>query len=102
MAIEALTADDSYDRQMGSDVLDMAVTDPASWLTDVGALWLDCPAREPCLALFSPPSLTQLSRAPQGNREGQEGQQFQRQLGKWLHSSGSTILTCVPSRCQRS
>ncbi|CAM9185130.1 unnamed protein product [Bubo scandiacus] len=35
VAIEALTADDVHDRQMGSDVVDMAMTDPASWLTAV-------------------------------------------------------------------
>ncbi|XP_050770338.1 uncharacterized protein LOC127028673 [Gymnogyps californianus] len=35
VAIEALTADDIYDRQMGSNVLDMAMSDPASWLMDV-------------------------------------------------------------------
>ncbi|CAM9149990.1 unnamed protein product [Bubo scandiacus] len=35
MAIEALTADDVHDMQMGSDIVDMAVRDPASWLVDV-------------------------------------------------------------------
>ncbi|CAM9168897.1 unnamed protein product [Bubo scandiacus] len=35
VAIEALTADDVHDRQMGSDVVDMAMGDPTSWLTDV-------------------------------------------------------------------
>ncbi|XP_074666030.1 uncharacterized protein LOC141916940 [Strix aluco] len=35
VAIEALTADDVHDRQMGSDIVDTAMTDPASWLTDV-------------------------------------------------------------------
>ncbi|KAK4805353.1 hypothetical protein QYF61_003438 [Mycteria americana] len=35
VAIQALTADDIYDRQMGSNVLDMAMRDPPSWLTDV-------------------------------------------------------------------
>ncbi|CAN0308514.1 unnamed protein product [Bubo scandiacus] len=35
VAIEALMADDVQDRQMGSDVVDMAVRDPASWLMDV-------------------------------------------------------------------
>ncbi|CAM9814348.1 unnamed protein product [Bubo scandiacus] len=35
VAIEALTADDVLDRQMGSDVVDVAVRDPASWLMDV-------------------------------------------------------------------
>lgn len=47
IAIEALTADDISDRQMGSNILDMVVLDPGYWLTDVSALWLDCPAREP-------------------------------------------------------
>ncbi|XP_026723116.1 maestro heat-like repeat-containing protein family member 7 [Athene cunicularia] len=35
VAIEALTADDASDRQMGSDIVDMAVRDPASWLMNV-------------------------------------------------------------------
>ncbi|XP_074748585.1 uncharacterized protein LOC141953689 isoform X4 [Strix uralensis] len=35
VAIEALTADDVHDRQLGSGVVDTAMTDPASWLTDV-------------------------------------------------------------------
>ncbi|XP_042650022.1 uncharacterized protein LOC122153620 [Tyto alba] len=35
VAIEALAADDASDRQMGSSVVDMAVRDPACWLTDV-------------------------------------------------------------------
>ncbi|CAM9983003.1 unnamed protein product [Bubo scandiacus] len=35
MAIEALTADDVHNRQMGRDIVDMAVRDPASWLLDV-------------------------------------------------------------------
>ncbi|KAM6225537.1 maestro heat-like repeat-containing protein family member 7 [Spheniscus humboldti] len=35
VGIEALTADDIYDRQLGSNILDMAMRDPASWLTDV-------------------------------------------------------------------
>ncbi|XP_026723074.1 uncharacterized protein LOC113490702 [Athene cunicularia] len=35
VAIAALTSDDIQDRQMGRDVVDMAVRDPASWLTDV-------------------------------------------------------------------
>lgn len=80
VAIQALTADDIYDRQMGSSVLAMAMREPASWLTDVSALWLDCPAHEPCQALFLLPSLTQLAQAPEaipGSREGWEGQQFQ-------------------------
>ncbi|XP_074738189.1 uncharacterized protein LOC141948977 [Strix uralensis] len=34
VATEALTADDFYARQMGSNVLDMAVRDPESWLMD--------------------------------------------------------------------
>ncbi|XP_026722906.1 uncharacterized protein LOC113490586 [Athene cunicularia] len=34
-AIEALPADDVQDRQMASDVVNMAVRDPASWLMDV-------------------------------------------------------------------
>ena len=65
MATEALTADDFYARQMGSNVLDMAIRDPESWLMDVSTPWLDCPAREPCQALFFPPSRSQLSRAPE-------------------------------------
>ena len=73
VAIEALTADDIYDRQMGSNVLDMAMSDPASWLMDVSALWLDCPAHEPCQALFFPRSLTQLSRAPDAISRQQRG-----------------------------
>ncbi|XP_074786303.1 maestro heat-like repeat-containing protein family member 7 [Athene noctua] len=35
VGIEALTADDAHDRQMGGDIVDMAMTDPVSWLTDV-------------------------------------------------------------------
>ncbi|XP_074994748.1 uncharacterized protein LOC142076326 [Calonectris borealis] len=35
VAIEALTVDDICDRQMGSNILDMATRDPASWLTEV-------------------------------------------------------------------
>ncbi|XP_063215443.1 uncharacterized protein LOC134527027 [Chroicocephalus ridibundus] len=35
IAIEALTADDISDRQMGSNILDMVVLDPGYWLTDV-------------------------------------------------------------------
>ncbi|XP_042653750.1 maestro heat-like repeat-containing protein family member 7 isoform X1 [Tyto alba] len=35
VAIEALASDDASDRQMGSSVVDMAVRDPAGWLTDV-------------------------------------------------------------------
>ncbi|KAK4805597.1 hypothetical protein QYF61_016447 [Mycteria americana] len=73
VAIQALTADDIYDRQMGSNVLDMAMRDPPSWLTDVSALWLDCPAREPCQALFFPPSLTPLSGAPEAISGQQRG-----------------------------
>ncbi|OPJ68052.1 hypothetical protein AV530_014705 [Patagioenas fasciata monilis] len=38
VAIEALTAQDICDREMGSKVLDRAMADPASWLTDVSAL----------------------------------------------------------------
>lgn len=88
MAIEALTADDAYDRQMGSDVLDTAVRDPASWLTDVSALWLDHPAFEPCQALFLPPSLAQLSRAPEAvSRQ-------QREMGSGF--SGSWGNGCTP------
>ncbi|XP_063215001.1 tensin-2-like [Chroicocephalus ridibundus] len=35
VAIEALTADDTCDRQTGSKILAMAVLDPSYWLTDV-------------------------------------------------------------------
>ncbi|XP_026722916.1 uncharacterized protein LOC113490593 [Athene cunicularia] len=35
MAIESLTADDVQDRQMGRDIVDTAMRDPASWLMDV-------------------------------------------------------------------
>ncbi|KAK4805598.1 LOW QUALITY PROTEIN: hypothetical protein QYF61_016448 [Mycteria americana] len=73
VAIQALTADDIYDRQMGSNVLEMSMRDPPSWLTDVSALWLDCPAREPCQALFFPPSLTLLSGAPEAISGQQRG-----------------------------
>ncbi|KAK2532168.1 hypothetical protein Q9966_008432 [Columba livia] len=38
VAIEALTAEDICDRQMGSRVLDTAMGDPASWMTDVPKL----------------------------------------------------------------
>ncbi|KAK2529668.1 hypothetical protein Q9233_006835 [Columba guinea] len=38
VAIEALTAEDICDRQMGSKVLDTAMGDPASWMTDVPKL----------------------------------------------------------------
>ncbi|XP_074930908.1 uncharacterized protein LOC142048165 [Phalacrocorax aristotelis] len=53
VAIEALTADDSYDRELGSEVLDTAVRDPASWLTDVPKIMryihknVECIRREP-------------------------------------------------------
>lgn len=73
MAIEALTAGDIYDRQMGSNILEMAVRDPASWLTDVSALRLDCPAHEPCQALLFPPSPSQLSGAPEAILRQQRG-----------------------------
>ncbi|CAM9398422.1 unnamed protein product [Bubo scandiacus] len=35
VAIEAMTADDVHNRQMGSDVVGMAVRAPASWMSDV-------------------------------------------------------------------
>lgn len=43
--IEALRDSNTYDKQEVSGVLDMAIEDPASWLTDVSGLQLDCPAR---------------------------------------------------------
>ncbi|KAK2517678.1 hypothetical protein Q9233_012934 [Columba guinea] len=53
VAIEALTAQDICDRQMGSKVLDRAMGDPASWLTDVPKLMryihknMECVSTEP-------------------------------------------------------
>ncbi|KAK2514189.1 hypothetical protein Q9966_015872 [Columba livia] len=53
VAIEALTAQDICDRQMGSRVLDRAMGDPASWLTDVPKLMryihknMECVSTEP-------------------------------------------------------
>lgn len=113
-AIEAMTDASISDKEGASSMLDEAMKDPNSWLTDVSGLWLDCPAHEPFQGLFFLPSLPPIlpSSLPppsippsqaEASREGWEGQWFQwQQLGKWLRSSGSTILTCVPSRCQRS
>lgn len=38
MVIEALRDSNIYDKQEASGVLDMAIEDPASWLTDVSGL----------------------------------------------------------------
>lgn len=38
MVIEALRDSSIYDKQEASSVLDMAIQDPASWLTDVSGL----------------------------------------------------------------
>lgn len=38
MVIEALRDSNIYDKQEASSVLDMAIEDPASWLTDVSGL----------------------------------------------------------------
>lgn len=38
MVIEALRDSNIYDKQEASSVLDMAIQDPASWLTDVSGL----------------------------------------------------------------
>lgn len=38
MVIEALRDSSIYDKEEASSVLDMAIEDPASWLTDVSGL----------------------------------------------------------------
>lgn len=38
MVIEALRDSSIYDKQEASSLLDMAIQDPASWLTDVSGL----------------------------------------------------------------
>lgn len=38
MVIEALRDSSIYDKEEASSVLDMAIQDPASWLTDVSGL----------------------------------------------------------------
>ena len=78
MAIEAMTADDVHDRQMGSDVVDMAVRAPASWMSDVSAPWLDCPSVSRCVKSCSSllPKLGSLGHPKpcKGSRQGWEGQ----------------------------
>ena len=83
MAIEAMRDSSIYEKEAASNTLDGIMRDPDFWLADVSGLWLDCPALEPCQALFS-------LHASLPNP------------GVSLHSSGGITLTCVPSRCQRS
>ena len=47
MAIEAMRDSSIYDKEEASSILDVAVREPASWLTEVSGLWLPCPAL-PC------------------------------------------------------
>ena len=55
-AIEAMTDASISDAEGASSMLDEAMKDPNSWLTDVSGPWLDCPAQEPFQGLFFPPS----------------------------------------------
>jgi len=103
--IEAMRDSSIFDQEAAGNMLEVVKEDPDFWLANVSGLWLRCHALQPWQALFLPlspslppkPSCLGHLKPPQGSREGWEGQPRQ-----WLHSSGSTILSCVSSRCQRS
>jgi len=105
VVIEAMRDSSFFDRKEARNMLEVVMENPDFWLADVSGLWLCCPALQPWQALFLPPSPSLppkpgclgLLNPPQGSREGWEGQPRKR-----LHSSGSTILSCVSSRRQRS
>ncbi|XP_069643009.1 uncharacterized protein [Haliaeetus albicilla] len=43
VAIEAMRDSSTYDKEEASSILDMAMREPACWLTEVSGLWLPCP-----------------------------------------------------------
>lgn len=57
-AMEVMTETTVFDKMVGEHILEVAMGDLDFWLTDVTGLWMDCPAFQPCQALFfCPPHL---------------------------------------------
>lgn len=55
--MEVMTETTVFDKMVAQHILEVAMRDPDFWLMDVSGLWVDCPAFQPCQALFFCPSL---------------------------------------------